>query len=68
MIQRYFDIGDLVEIDFGYNHRSVGLFVKYHGPHDAGWESRGIVMIDGEHLPIPIDQIGLIRKATKNDQ
>ena len=58
---KYFNRGDLVEIDYGYSCRSVGVFMQYYGPHNGHWASRAWIFTDGESLPIPVDQIRLLR-------
>ena len=56
-------MGDLVEVDFAYCNIGVGVFVKYYGPHNAGWEKRAWILIHGEQLPVPVAQISLVQRA-----
>jgi len=58
-----FKAGDLVGIDFGYQLPDTGIFLRYYGPHNGGWECRGWVYVDGERLPIPVTQLRLMHPA-----
>ncbi len=62
-VKQYFHRGDLVEVDYGYGGKSVGIFMRYYGPHNGHWASRAWVFVDGDDLPIPTTQITLVRAA-----
>jgi len=65
--------GDLVEVDFGYQTKSVGIVTGRRFP--PGWpptwrggrhhwhDTRMWVLVDGEELPVPLEQLTLLRRA-----
>ena len=59
-----YERGDLVEIDFGYQAKSVGI-VTGRAQTDLmrRFGGRMWVLVDGEELPVPRDQIALLRRA-----
>ena len=62
MHNSFFQRGDLVEIDFGYEGKSVGIVVDR--PSLAFWRNTRLwVLVDGDKLPIPREQIILLRRA-----
>ena len=56
----FFESGDLVEIDFGYGDKSVGLFMHYEKWAD---DLRAMVFWDGEDISTPVVQLTLIERA-----
>ena len=56
----FFDLGDLVEIDFGYGDKSVGLFMHYERWAE---DLRAMVFWDGEDISTPVVQLTLIKRA-----
>ena len=60
----FFRRGDLVEIDFGYQAKSVGVVTGR--PEADHWrDTRMWVLVDGDELPVPREQIILLRRAKK---
>ena len=62
-VKQCFHWGDLVEVDYGYGGKSVGIFMRYCGPHHDHRASRAWVFVDGDTYPTPTDQLTLIRAA-----
>ena len=56
----FFDLGDLVEIDFGYGDKSVGIFMYYEAWAE---DLRAMVFWDGEDISTPVVQLTLIKRA-----
>ena len=58
----FFQRGDLVEIDFGYQAKSVGVVTGR--PEADHWHNTRLwVLVDGDELPVPLEQITLLRRA-----
>ena len=58
----FFESGDLVEIDFGYGDKSIGLFMHYEKWAD---DLRAKVFWDGQDMSTPVVQLTLIKRATE---
>ena len=60
----FFQRGDLVEIDFGYHAKAVGGVTGR--PEADHWRyTRMWVLVDGDELPVPREQIILLRRANE---
>ncbi len=62
MHNSFFQRGDLVEIDFGYEGKSVGI-VTGRPVSDHWRNTRMWVLVDGVELPVPREQMVLLGRA-----